>query len=71
VKVSVVPTDSVATEGETVIVPEPSAETETVTLGEEERAVRVPELVDFSLVEKLWAPAVSGTVTEFAPPPEP
>ena len=40
---SVVPTDSVATDGDTVIVPEPFAETETVTLGEEESAVSVPE----------------------------
>jgi hypothetical protein len=71
VKVSVVGTDSVAREGETVMVPEPSDDTEIVTLGEEDKAVRVPDEVDFSLVAKLWAPATWGTVTEFAPPPEP
>ena len=53
------------------MVPEPSDDTEIVTLGEEDKAVRVPDEVDFSLVAKLWAPATWGTVTEFAPPPEP
>jgi hypothetical protein len=71
VNVRVVGTDSATTDGETVIVPEPFEDTETVTLGEDDRAVKVPNEVDFSLVEKLWAPEICATVAEFAPPPAP
>ena len=42
--------------GETVIVPEPSADAFTVTEGELAIAVSVPPDVDFSFVVNVWAP---------------
>jgi hypothetical protein len=43
----------------------------TATWGEEESAVRLPEAVDFSAVEKGAVPLLAGGVTALAPPPEP
>jgi len=57
--------------GETVMVPEPSGEAWTATWGEDESAVRLPEALDFSLVEKVAVPIVAGGVTAFTPPPDP
>jgi hypothetical protein len=53
------------------MVPEPSGEAWTATWGEDESAVRLPEALDFSLVEKVAVPIVAGGVTAFTPPPDP
>jgi hypothetical protein len=56
--------------GETDIVPVPSG-TRTLTEGEEDKAVRVPDAVDFSLAEKVPEPVVEGAMAEDEPPPAP
>ena len=61
---------SVTEVGETEAVPVPSG-TRTLTEGDEESAVRVPEAVDFSLVAKVPDPAVEGAMAEEDPPPAP
>jgi hypothetical protein len=71
VKVSVEAEPAVTKAGDTVSVPEPSGEALTVTLGEEERLVRVPELDDFSSVAKLTAPRLAGGTAPVVPPPAP
>jgi hypothetical protein len=71
VKVSVVAEPPVTEEGDTVSVPDPSCEAFTVTLGGEERLVRVPALEDSSSVAKLAAPGLAGGVAPVAPPPVP
>ena len=53
------------------MVPEPSAELVTVTVGELARLVRVPEEVDFSWVVKVEVPDDDGATAAEAPPPEP
>ena len=55
--------------GETLFVPEPSAESLTVTDGEEPMAVSVPPLVDFARVEKVLVPRVCEAVAPGPPLP--
>jgi hypothetical protein len=71
VKVKEVAVPAVTKAGDTVSVPEPSGEALTVTLGEEERLVRVPELEEISSVEKLTAPRLVGGTAPVEPPPAP
>ena len=70
-KLSVVGTEASTLVGLTVIVHVPSGGATTLTIGEELRAVRVPELLERSWVENVALPRVVGGVTRAAPPPAP
>ncbi len=70
-KVRLVDEPAVTVEGDTVSVPEPSGEALTLTLGDDERLVSVPEEDDSSSVEKLMAPVLAGGSAPVEPPPDP
>src|SRR5919201_742277 len=68
VNVNVRPVWPASTElGETLSAPEPSAESLTVTDGDDPIALRVPPLVDFSRVEKALATRVCEAVAPGPP----
>ena len=65
---SVVGTEASALVGLTLRVPVPSGGATTLTMGEEESAVSVPEELERSEVEKVALPRVVGGVTAADPP---
>jgi len=71
VNVSVVGTEASALVGLTLMVPVPSGGATTLTTGEDESAVSVPEELERSEVEKVALPSVVGGVTAAEPPPAP